>query len=191
MAQDMMQQWGNEYKGVILSGSNGHVPIPLLKVGKVLAKRDEKKLGMAPSKKMDNQTFKSYNRQWKKEPGATAYEWLSRDKEEVKKYIDDPWCGFVSPARLYYEILVGLLKIWNEENEKKIPKDLPIYVFSGTEDPVSSKTKNLKLLLERYRDYGIQEVAVKFYQDGRHESFNEINRDEVFSDLIKWLNEHV
>lgn len=191
MAQDMMQQWGNEYKGVILSGSNGHVPVPLLKVGKVLAKRDMKKIGNEPSIKMNNQTFKSYNRQWKKEPGATEYEWLSRDKTEVIKYIEDPWCGFVSPASLYYELLKGLIKIWDPENERKIPKALPIYVFSGTEDPVSSKTKNLKLLLERYRSYGFNEVAVKFYQDGRHESFNEINREEVFKDLIKWLDEHI
>jgi alpha-beta hydrolase superfamily lysophospholipase len=32
---------------------------------------------------------------------------------------------------------------------------------------------------------------LKFYKDGRHEMLNEINRDEVFKDVIAWMNKHV
>jgi len=192
MAQDMIQQWGEEYDGVILSGSNGKSNKALLKVGKKIAKKEIEKRGpLEPSPKLNRLTFKSYNRPWKKEPGATEFEWLSRDKTEVQKYIEDPWCGFISPATLYFELLNGLLKIWVPEYEKNIPKNLPIYIFSGTEDPVSRGLKDLEPLIERYKEYGIHDVSVKFYENGRHESFNEINREEVYSDLIKWLNDHL
>jgi len=192
MAQDMMQQWGDEYRGVILSGTNGNTNKLLLKAGIQVAKSELKKRGpRQPSPKLNHLTFKAYNKPWKKEPGATEFEWLSRDKEEVKKYIEDPWCGFIPPPSLFIELLNGLLKIWKEENEMKIPKNLPIYVFSGSEDSVSRQTKDLVPMLERYKKYGIQDLTVKFYEGARHETFNEINRDEVYNDLITWLNAHI
>lgn len=192
ISQDIIQQWGKDYKGCILSGSNGKILKLLLKAGKAIAKKDLQKRGpTAPSPKMDNLSFKSYNRPWKKEPGATKFEWLSRDKAEIKKYIDDPWCGFISPASLYLEMLKGFEKIWDETNEKKIPKELAIYFMSGSEDPVSRGTKDLIPLIERYKEYGIKDVSYKFYENGRHEMFNEINRDEVYKDVINWLNSHL
>ncbi|MHA1150133.1 MAG: serine aminopeptidase domain-containing protein [Promethearchaeota archaeon] len=192
MAQDIMQQWGNEYDGVILSGTNGRMSNFLLKIAKWIAKKQVKKIGPnTPCEIMDKLSFGSFNKPWKKEPGATGFEWLSRDKEQVKKYIDDPWCGFVAPASFFVELLNGLGKIWIPENEQKIPKDLPLYVFAGKLDPVSRRTKDIEPLLKRYFSYGIREVAVKFYEAGRHEMFNEINRDEVIKDLVDWLNDHL
>jgi alpha-beta hydrolase superfamily lysophospholipase len=66
-----------------------------------------------------------------------------------------------------------------------IPKSLPIYIFNGSRDPVSG---NVKQLLEAYRAAGLKNVTHKVYPDARHETLNEINRDEVTRDLIAWLD---
>ena len=101
LAQDYIQEWGNEIKGCILSGTRGKasaifikggkVRALVVKAGKLLLKSEIKKLGPTePSQKMYDMNFKSNNRDWQKEEGATGFEWLSRDKDEVQKYIDDP-----------------------------------------------------------------------------------------------------
>ncbi len=99
--------------------------------------------------------------------------------------------GFLNPAGLWLEFLNGLEKIFHKNNEKKIPKDLPVFLIAGTLDPVGTKTKTLQTLMKRYKEYGIKDVSHKFYEDARHEVFNEINRKEVFSDVINWLNSHI
>ena len=192
LAQDYIQDWGDEIKGCVLSGTNGKVRGIVIKAGKLLLKSEIKKLGPTePSQKMYDMNFKSNNNEWNKEAGATGFEWLSRDKTEVQKYIDDPWCGFVPPAKLWLEFLHGFEKLYDAKNEEKMPKDLPIFIISGSLCPIGNKTKYVRGMIERYKKYGMKDVTYKFYEDARHEIFNEINREEVFQDVINWLNSHL
>jgi len=192
IAQDYIQEWGNEIKGCILSGTNGKVRTLVVKAGKLIIKGEMKKLGATePSQKMHDMNFKSNNHDWQNEEGATGFEWLSRDKNEVQKYVNDPWCGFVSPASLWLEFLYGFEKMYNAKNEQKVPKDLPVFFISGSECPIGNKTKYVQGMIDRYKKYGIKDVTYKFYQGARHEIFNEINREEVFQDVINWLNSHL
>ena len=57
----------------------------------------------------------------------------------------------------------------------------------GTDDPVHAGLVWLEKLVARYREAGL-EVTVRYYDGGRHEMFNETNRDEVIAGLITWLN---
>lgn len=69
----------------------------------------------------------------------------------------------------------------------KIRADLPIYLFSGTEDPVGQQREGVKLLVERYRRAGLHHISQDFYSGGRHEMLNEINRAELLNNLLGWL----
>ncbi|MHA1720330.1 MAG: lysophospholipase, partial [Promethearchaeota archaeon] len=189
MGQDYIQQWGNEIKGAILSGTNGTQSKLLLFMGMLIAKSQLKKGPEKRNEKLDQMTFGAYNKPY--EPAETKFQWLSRDQDEVNKYVEDPYCGFVCSTSFFVEILKGLKKIWKKENELKIPKDLPILIMAGEKDPTNNMAKNLKVLIKRYKKYGIQDITEKIYKDARHEVFNEINREEVFQDLIKWLDEHL
>ena len=192
LTQDYIQDWGNEIKGVILSGTNGKVRALVIKAGKLIIKGDIKKRGLTePSQKMHDMNFKSNNHDWQNDEGATGFEWLSRDKEEVQKYIDDPWCGFVSPASLWLEFLHGFEKIYDSKQEQNIPKDLPIHFISGSLCVIGNKNKSVMAMINRLNNYGMKDVTYKFYKDARHEIFNEINRDEVYQDVIIWLNSHL
>jgi len=192
LAQDYIQEWGVEINGCILSGTNGKIRALVIKAGKVIIKGEMKKRGLTePSQKMDDMNFKSNNRDWKNDEGATGFEWLSRDKAEVQKYIDDPWCGFVSPANLWLEFIYGMEKIYDSKNEQRVPKNLPIYFICGSLCPIGNKTKSVKAMINRFEKYGIKDITYKFYEDARHEIFNEINREEVFKDVINWLDSHM
>lgn len=179
---------GNELDGLILSGSNGKQGI-ILNVGTIVAKREVKKNGRkAKSTKLDKLSFGGFNKEFK--PNRTDFDWLSRDNDEVDKYMDDPFCGTVFTAGYFYDFLTGLKEIEDEDNLRMIPKDLPIYIFSGDKDPVGKFGKGVINLVNRYKKYGVKDISYKLYKDGRHEMLNEINRDEVMDDIINWLDNH-
>jgi len=70
---------------------------------------------------------------------------------------------------------------------RNIRADLPIYLFSGSEDPVGRKLEGVQVLIGRYRQAGINDISHDFYPGGRHEMLNEINREKVVANLLAWL----
>lgn len=181
--------YGNELSGLILSGTGGD-PGALGKIGLFVAKMDARMHGKkAKSEIMNKLSFGAFNSAFK--PNRTDYDWLSRDNAEVDKYINDPWCGAVFTAGFFCDMLGGLGFINKKENIAKIQKNLPVYLFSGAKDPVGANTKGVTQAYTALKDAGISDLTLKFYENGRHESLNEINRDEVFQNVIDWLNNHV
>lgn len=189
LSQMYIELYGNELKGVILSGTSGKQGF-ILNLGILMAKRQVLKIGVkTPSETMNKMTFASYNKEFT--PTRTPFDWLSRDEKEVDKYIKDPFCGGVFSAGFFYDFLRGLREIHNKEKMEMIPKELPVYFMSGAKDPVGKDCKTIISLIEAYKKMGIRDVSYKFYKDGRHEMLNEINRDEVMKDIIHWINKRL
>ncbi|MBP7735347.1 MAG: lysophospholipase [Spirochaetes bacterium] len=179
---------GNDIKGLILSGTAGD-PGLLGKVGLLVAKIDAAWKGKkTKSPLLDKLSFGAYNNAFK--PNRTKFDWLSRDNAEVDKYVADPYCGDVFTAGFFCDLVSGLAFISDDRNVAKIPRELPIYLFSGSMDPVGANTRGVLQVYNSLVKSGIGEVTYKFYEGARHETLNELNRDEVFSDVIAWLNQH-
>jgi len=183
MVQYFISEHGDALAGAVLSASNGKPP-PIAPIGLLLARLERLRLGQrGHSPVMQALFFGAFNKPFK--PARTPFDWLSRDTAEVDKYIADPLCGFESTVQLYIDLLEGLRETANPSRQVRIPKDLPIYIFNGSRDPVAS---NIGQLIDAYRAAVIKQVVHKVYPDGRHESLNETNRDAVTRDLIAWLD---
>lgn len=189
LAQRYICLYGRELDGVILSGSCGKQGIAV-DIARFIAKREIKKIGRTgKSNKLNKLSFGSYNNSFK--PNRTEFDWLSRDTKEVDKYIADPFCGTVFTAGFFYDFLTGLKLIADDKEIKKVPKDLPIYIFSGIKDPVGKNGTGVLRLINTYREHGIRDLTYKLYKDGRHEMLNENNKEEVIADVIEWLNMYI
>ena len=185
LAQRYVEIYGEAIEGLILSGTNGEPPAAL-NVGIGLSGMIMKIKGRRyKSKLIDSLSFGSYNKKIK--PKRTNFDWLSRDEKEVYKYIEDPLCGNLFPVSFFYDLYIGMKEIHEKENLEKIPKDLPIYIFAGTGDPVGDYGKGIVGLNNIYKRLGIKDVQYKLYEDGRHEMLNELNRLEVMIDVLNWL----
>jgi alpha-beta hydrolase superfamily lysophospholipase len=126
-----------------------------------------------------------FNKVWKKLPGSTGYEWLSRDVEVQKKFVADP-LTFLAAAMQVFGI-ANSLKLFGTPS-KNVRSDLPILVQVGEADPIGGEYSN-KALAEAYRKKsGIQDIELFVYHDARHEIYNELNKDDILQDLIKWIN---
>jgi len=122
------------------------------------------------------------------EPTRTSYDWLSRDADEVDRYIADPMCGDDNP--LTYGYVAVLLETIAEVMEPgaiaRIPRGTSVLLLTGESDPVSENGAHVRELERRLRDAGL-DVASRYYAGARHEVLNETNRDEVYRDLADWL----
>ena len=133
-------------------------------------------------------SFGAFNKEF--QPVRTKFDWLSRDPVEVDKYVNDPFCGFVCTFGFFRDLLGGLMWIHNPKTMQAIPKNLPIYMFAGSKDPVGGATGSFDQLYNAYTELNIADVTKKLYPDARHETLNETNRDEVMQDILKWLKAH-
>lgn len=189
LVQKYITMYGEYLDGAILSGTNGKAGF-ILNIGLLVARYECEKRGeMNPSERLNKLSFGNYNNSFK--PIRTEFDWLSRNSEEVDKYIQDEYCGFVCSSKFFLDFLTGLKTLHKSENLRKIPKNLPIYIFAGDNDPVGGKGKGIKNLVKLYSDLGLTRVSYKLYEGGRHESLNEENRDEVISDTLKWICDNI
>jgi alpha-beta hydrolase superfamily lysophospholipase len=121
------------------------------------------------------------------QPPRTDFDWLSRDESVVDAYLSDPLCGFGIDATSTKDMFVGARRLADPAELARMPRDLPMYLAVGSKDPVNGGLTLLWALVDRYRAAGLTDVAVRVYDDGRHEILNEINRAEVIDDLLEWL----
>jgi alpha-beta hydrolase superfamily lysophospholipase len=122
------------------------------------------------------------------EPARTPYDWLSRDEAEVDRYIEDPLCGFEAQTGRTSDRGLNFARITEASSFAGVRPDLPILFVSGDQDPIGRNLAGLRILEQRYRDAGVQRIDTQYYAGGRHEMLNEINRDEVTSNIIAWLD---
>ncbi len=183
--RNFLAEYPSKVSGAILSGTAGSAGL-LGKIGIFLTKVITlyKPLRSA-SKLMNSLSFGDFNKAFK--PNKTEFDWLSRDEAEVKKYVDDPFCGTVFSIGFFRDLLAGLECVNTEEHVAKIPKNFKIHLLSGQNDPVSKGGKQVKIVYEMYRTVS-ENVTMKLYENGRHEMLNEINRNEVMTDIVSVLD---
>lgn len=186
VAQQILYQFPELLDAAILSGANGRID-PLVHLGRLIARIERWRLGSkGRSDLIDNLSFKAFNREFA--PNRTSFDWLSRDEEEVDHYIADPYCGFLATTQFWVDFLDAIVEIGRTENRAKIRRDLPIYLFSGRNDPVNQQGRGCELLAETYRGMGIRNVSYKVYPLARHETLHELNREIVIDHVVEWLD---
>lgn len=178
-------RWPGTVDAAVLSGT-GQEAAPLVALGRGMS-------GMIGSLRgrdyvsdlVYDMSMGSYNKPFR--PNQTTGDWLSRDMERVKAFWDDPLCSFRPTVTMFRDMLEGIQFIGRKKNLAKMDKNTPVYFLSGDHDPVGSMGKGVEKVARMFRQAGCRDVTVKLYPDGRHEMFNEINRQEVMDDLLAWL----
>jgi len=184
IAQSYAMRHGDELAALALSGSTWPSRM-LVRFGRLLARFEAWRLGKkGESALLDKLGFGDFNRRF--EPARTELDWLSRDDDEVDRYVADPLCGGPYSTGLWLDLLGGLLEVSTNANLRTIPTKLPVLITGGANDPVGGESGMLKLA-SRYETTGHGTLSKAIYADGRHEMFNETNRDEFTSDLLDWF----
>lgn len=185
MARTYIGYYPDDFDLCILSGT-GHTPGAVCRAGRMIARREIRRHGSKyRSATLQNMAFGSYLKGIENPIGPN--DWICRDENVIRAYDADPLCGFGGTAELMYEMMVGLEKIGNNSHIMKMKKNLPILFISGEADPVGGWGKGVRTVFDRFKGIGMQDVTIRIYPEMRHEVLNEINKQEVWSDVLAWV----
>lgn len=174
--------------GAIISGT-GVQPTPVLKAGIAVCNIEGKRHGFDKVSKLVNDlAFGSYN---KRTEQHTTHDWLSRDEEQVSKYLSDSLCGFDVTTGLARDMMGGISYIQKVYNLELMNKSLPVLFISGDMDPVGNYGAGVRKAYTMFRNAGMSAAEIKLYPGGRHEMLNETNRQEVYDFILDWLKTHI
>ena len=188
IAREYLTRYGRELTGAVISGTSGPNPSAGVAIG--LANMVARLKGEKYRSGMINHlAFGSYNRYI--EPKRTPNDWLTRDEAIVDRYNADPLCTFVFTASGFKDLFTILSRVSSADWAKKLPPELPLLFISGEMDPVGQYGKGVEKVLEAVKMAGIRDVASIIYPQGRHEMLNEINRREVYHDVLDFLEKHI
>lgn len=172
--------------GTILCGT-GQQPRAVVSGGRLLAETEINRHGAKyKSQRLNDMAFGKYNDGFT--PARTVSDWLSRDAEQVDKYGSDPLCGYIPTAGLFRDMMGGLEYIGRQRNIERMEKDMPVLFISGDRDPVGENGRGVLRVYHRFVRAGMTDVTLKLYADCRHELLNELNREQVKSDVLVWIN---
>ena len=188
-ARRYLCMYPNEIDGAIICGT-GWKPSLILKGGLMVVKL----LGLLRGDKyrsafVTKLAFGSINKAF--EPVKTSKDWLSRNEIEVQKYIDDPKCGFLFTLNGYRVLFRSMLLAQDKNLLQNMDEDLPVLFISGEMDAVGDFGKGVKKAVNAFHQSGMEDVECILYPDCRHELVNELNKEEVFRDVLEWLEFHM
>lgn len=185
IARKYTAKYGYLLDGVIYTGTSGQNPA--LGVGIQLANTLIKQNGpYYRSELLDTIAFGAYNRKTEK---RTECDWVSRDTKEVDKFIADDLCGYKYTASGMKALFLTLKAVSTRRWYNSVPLSMPILLLSGSMDPIGDYSKGVNEVYKTLKKTGHKYVTLKLYEGARHEILNEINRKEVYEDIINWLND--
>lgn len=185
---DYLLQYSCGIQGAILSGSNYIQSTWKYQLATQLARFERWRLGpQGKSKLLDWLIFNSYRRSFK--PRQTDFDWLNSDSYAVKRYVQDPLCGFMCTTGLWLDVLTGLQRITPINHLLQVDNLLPIFIFGGEYDPIN-KGHRLLDLADAFRKAGNRHVDVKLYSGMRHEPLQETQSERVMLDVLSWIKQH-
>lgn len=189
LARQFVALHGSELAGAVIMGT-GTTPLPVLKSGMALCTLIGAVKGKTyRSSLVNNIATGSYLKRF--EPARTPADWLSKNEPNIDAYISNPWCRVTFTVAAYKDMFYSIQDCQSKKTIAKIPKDLPLLVTSGEEDPVGDYSKGVKLAYQSYVDAGIKDVTLKIYPGDRHEILNELDRDVVYADILKWFEDRM
>lgn len=189
LVRNYICMYGTGIRGAVLVGT-GMQPKGMLVFGKGLCRFLSLFGGFKRKSALINSIVFGANNRRVKQP-ATPMDWLSRDEAIVNHYMTDNRCGFTFTLNGFYTLFQAIENLHDENFLSRMPKELPVLLLSGAEDPVGDYGKGVKRVCSQFARLGMKQVGMKLYDDDRHELLNETDRQQVYGDIYAWLLEHM
>lgn len=190
MGSFLMRQYiclyGEGLAGAVIMGT-GYQPNFLTEMGMMICKAMAAVKGWEHrSAFVDGMAFGSYNKKFGKPSGR---EWLSRNPKNVEVYMAEERCNFRFTLNGYYNLFYSIHALGNRDYLEGMPKELPVFFVAGENDPVGQFGKGVQTVFDQFVALGMEDVQCKLYPDDRHEILNEVDREEVYKDIYRWISD--
>lgn len=117
----------------------------------------------------------------------TDVDWISVNKDNVKAYLEDPYCGHGFRVAGFHDLFYLARNMTKASRYRNVQKDLPILAIRGQEDPCTGGEKGSVASLFVLKQAGFHHITSISYPGMRHEIFNEDDREKVYLDILDFL----
>src|SRR4029453_4428788 len=115
----------------------------------------------------------------------------SRDSAQVDAFVNDPLCFPSLKPKSMESLIDAFPRLADARELRAVREDLPIYILSGSNDPVGQMLQGVRALVGRYRGAGLASITHDFYPGARTELLHETPSFEVITNLQIWMNDIV
>lgn len=186
IVRNVLKHHARNFTGAILMGTADANPLTkvLLPVNKLLTKAAPKK----PNSLFANVMSKVLNSKLNNRISSSKFAWLSEDPAAVEAYEADPLTGFDFTNNGFMTLFTlmdaGLRKNW----AMTIAKDFPMLLISGENDPIGDMGRGIRRIANRLDRQHFDHVSVQLYPHMRHEPLHEQDKEQVYQDILGWIN---
>ncbi|WP_313344031.1 alpha/beta hydrolase [Sedimentibacter sp.] len=177
--------YGDEIDGAIIMGT-GHQAKGLINFGLFLTKFMAKIKGWNYRSKYVNHLVLGANND-KFKPSRTKCDWLTRDEKIVDEYLADKRITFIFTLNGFYNLFKIMIEMNEKEKLSNIPKEIPVLFISGKNDPVGGFGKGVNKSYDMFKALEMKNVSIKLFEEDRHEILNELDREQVYEDILRWI----
>jgi alpha-beta hydrolase superfamily lysophospholipase len=179
--------YGNSIDSLILSGPPGFISGFQSFITRCILKFEAFTVGKGKKSKLMQQILFGKPNEDFETSDSTGFEWLSRDKELVSKYVLDDQCGFVLTIDSLSKMFEGMRLSQRQHMLMRIPSSLSINIIAGEDDPIHRKGVGILAMMQKYEKVGLRRVHLETYPGARHELLNETNKNQVIANLVNWM----
>ena len=184
IATSFFKVYGDDIDCLFLSGMPGYNPA--VKAGKSLVRAMGVVRGWHHrSKTISGMLNGPFSKAFPNDPDPFA--WLSVDKENIKRYHEDPKCGYMFTVRGYDTLMNLMIMTYGDAPFNGTRKDIPIRLVSGADDPCRVDDDTFMKSVQNYKDAGYTDVTYELIEGQRHEIFNDTKREETLQNALDFI----
>ncbi|MCR5655506.1 MAG: lysophospholipase [Lachnospiraceae bacterium] len=184
-----LAKYGDGVTGAVIMGT-GYIPLATTAAGLAFLHSMAAVKGWHYRSEAARQlTYDSYYKKFDLTGADKENSWLTRDAASVEDYYNDEKCGFLFTLNGYRGLLDAVQMSCRKKNVERIPKDLPLYLMSGTDDPVGGLGTGVTKVYDMMIEAGIKNVKMKLYEGDRHEILHDFHKEEVCREISEWMEE--
>ena len=189
IAREFAAAYGNSLTAVVFMGTSAGISTAMWKAERTYLNMLKKAKGArAKIPSLEKIATGPYNKKFK--PNRTNYDWVTSKEEEVDRFVNDPLCGFPLTVQGYIDLGTLLYAINTDQWYRRVPKDLPILLISGENDPVGDMGKGVRRVFDKLNKTG-HDVKLTLYPRIRHALITEMNSAQVYEDLYAFFSSHL
>jgi len=179
----LLQENSSNYEKVVLSGypnyqSGAHVGIIAATIIQFFRGPKYK------SKFLSSLSIGSFNKKIKNP--KTDCDWISANEENIKDYLEDPYCGIGFTCSAFNDLFHLVILMHQEKRYNNVNKKLKFLLLRGTDDPCTGGEKGVRDSYQVLVKVGFKSIQRMDFPGMRHEILNEKDHQKVYREVAKF-----
>ncbi|WP_216697642.1 alpha/beta fold hydrolase [Anaerostipes faecalis] len=179
-----LKKYDKELDSLVVCGSPSENPMAGFAVGlaKIMCRFGDKK----PGNLFHKIAFFTYGKILEKDESPNG--WISYNKENVKKYDENPLDGFMFTNNGFLNLFLLMKNTYSKKGWDLRHPSLPILFIAGAEDPCIGSKKQFTQAINFLKHQGYNHVQGTLFLNRRHEILNEDDVEKVYNVILSFFS---